>query len=338
MKVGLVVLLAVAAAAVVAEQTSTPKSGSGVAVGVQEDFDVDFDAVAFDDDDVDDAADGLARRLEHGRAAAAAPTVLERGGRLLAAAAAWVDAHKRAVLAVLCALLAANGVFVAWVLGYLLREEHFVVRALRLPRSPPPRVFRVLADFAAYPLWRSRARSAAALPGGFTLDATSYTVTELKENESLVFRTHPEYEPKQYAMPLVMKGAPVPENINQVEKKKHEEKVAKLKEQGIDATSHIPKHRPKNILDLEVAPIFLPPGIPWSTQVWTIELEQTKDKKGSIVYVTYRGTYRSRIYRFLVSLVGFDRSVEGFLGDLAAFLGESSPTVKPHLGKLPDLD
>ncbi|KAJ3106296.1 hypothetical protein HK100_003757 [Physocladia obscura] len=100
----------------------------------------------------------------------------------------------------------------------------------------------------------------------------------------------------------------------------------------------VPAHRSKNVLDLDPAPIFLPKEIPASTQLWMFELEPTRDNKGSILYLTYRGTIKSRIWRFLCSLVGLDATVECFLSDLASFLGEhNSAAVKPIMGSLPDL-
>ncbi|KAJ3015081.1 UNVERIFIED_CONTAM: hypothetical protein HDU68_012888 [Siphonaria sp. JEL0065] len=344
MKLAILILGIISASGVAAASSSESASGSPnriqVPVGGQDyDHELDLDAVFVDDFD-DGLNLNLQEQLEAAHDAAYEATFLEKGARLLKNTLEWVGEHKTEVLAVFAILIAANAAFVAFVMGYLLKEEHFIVRAIRFDKTTRDKVFRVLADFDAYPLWRKNIKSVSVVKKDnvIVLNGTKYSITEEKLNALLVLRTHPNYEPEQYAQPLVMKGAPVPENINELEKKKHQEKVDKLKEQGIDATAHVPKHRPKNVLDLDAAPVFLPPGIPWATEMWTIELEPTRNSKGTLLYVTYRGTLRSRIYRFLISLVGFDRTVERFLGDLASFLGESNPSVKPYMGKLPELD
>ncbi|KAJ3084443.1 hypothetical protein HDU99_000874 [Rhizoclosmatium hyalinum] len=295
----------------------------------------------------DDEADLAALLQEEAEAAAQhSRGVLDVVGGWLKGAIKWAEEHKYLVLSVFAVLLSANVAFVMFVMGYLLKEEHYVVRAVKLAHSDCPKVWRALTDFDSYPLWRKSVsrvnynpkKKDDLLGRDFVVNGKSYTITEANQNLSLVFATNPEYTPEEYALPMVIKGAPVPENINEQHKKEYKQKVEKLKEEGIDATAHIPKHRGKNILDLPAPPFFLPADIPWATEQWTFELEPSKDKKGTLLYLTYRGTYRSRPYRFFVSLFGFDSAVEAYLGDLSAFLGESTPTVKPVLGRLPPLE
>ncbi|KAJ3256294.1 hypothetical protein HDU77_003217 [Chytriomyces hyalinus] len=309
-----------------------------------------------DDDDVFDEDDHktLAEAIEDSMQ----PTFMQKAVAMAKQIVALMTEYAYYVLAFLLVLVVANTVFLCFAMGYLTKEEHYIVRAIKFPSSSREKVWRAVTDFEAYPLWRrsvqrakldSKTQETTALVSKktvFALNDKKYHVTESTQPSLVTFKTHPNYTPTKYAVPMVMPGAPVPENINQHIKEERAQQVEALKAQGIDATAHIPKHRPKNIHDLPTPPIFLPSNVPWHTESWTFELEDAKKASssetgviGTVVYVTYMGTYRSRVWRFLVSLVGFDTGVEQYLADLAHFLGETgSPTVKPVMGALPEME
>ncbi|KAJ3347219.1 hypothetical protein HDU83_002291 [Entophlyctis luteolus] len=278
------------------------------------------------------------------------PPFLERAATFMQKVVEWVQAHLIIVGSVFAGIILLNVSFVVFVMGYLLKEEHYVIRAIRLSSTSRPAVWRAITDTQSYPLWRrsvkkvSGAADASSLKASFSFNppsGPSYTVTETSKNCSvLTWRTHPSYEPEQYAQPLVLTGAPIAANINETHKKEYDAKIADAKatDPATDPTSHIPKFRGKNILDLPPAPILLPANVPWRTEMWMFELEDTKDGKGTVVYITYRGTMRSRFLRCFNSLIGFDGKVEKYLSDLACFVGEpGATTVKPEMGALPDL-
>ncbi|KAJ3230442.1 hypothetical protein HDU81_004506 [Chytriomyces hyalinus] len=307
------------------------------------------DSDDFDEDDHRTLAEAIEDTIQ--------PTFMQRAVALAKQLVALMTEYAYYVLGFLLVLVVANTVFLCFAMGYLTKEEHYIVRAIKFPSSSREKVWRAITDFEAYPLWRRSVQQAkldsktnnetAALVAkktAFALNDKKYHVTELTQPSLVTFKTHPNYTPTKYAVPMVMPGAPVPENINHHLKEERAQEVEALKAQGIDATAHIPKHRPKNIHDLPTPPIFLPSTVPWHTESWTFELEDAQKPSeagvmGTIVYVTYMGTYRSRIWRFLVSLVGFDTGVEQYLADLAHFLGETgAPTVKPVMGALPEME
>ncbi|KAI8616381.1 hypothetical protein BC830DRAFT_1217951 [Chytriomyces sp. MP71] len=325
---------------------------SQIAVGKAEEARLLHSLDEFDDveeADETESADSLAATLRETAATKANETFLARGVRYLKAIVGWIQNNAGYVLAALGVLTAANFLFLAFAMGYLTKEEHYVVRAIKLAKSDRAKVWRAIMDVQSWPLWRSDARRVSLGDAAsdkavlkdkstFTVGSTTFHVTELEENELLTFKTHPSYVPPKYAVPMVMPGAPVPENINEIAKKKAAVDLAERKAKG-EAIPEPPKHRGSNVHDLPTAPFFLPAGIPWATQAWTFELEETKDGKGTIIYVTYMGSYRSRIWRFFISLFGYHLAVESFLAGLANFLGETTAApVKPEMGMLPNLD
>ncbi|KAJ3077826.1 hypothetical protein HK100_010910, partial [Physocladia obscura] len=156
-------------AAVLGTGVHAARSGSGIVVGQGygegDGFDVDgfdgFDGLdgfgvdtGLDGFDVDvDADDGLQDALREQQAAQ--KPFLARAAEHVTAGGEWAWRHRTGVGLVLAGVAAANVAFVLWVMGYLLKEEHYVVRAVRLPHTPPPKLWRVLADAAAFPLWLS---------------------------------------------------------------------------------------------------------------------------------------------------------------------------------------
>ncbi|KAI8828145.1 hypothetical protein BJ741DRAFT_627208 [Chytriomyces cf. hyalinus JEL632] len=313
------------------------------------------------DDDFDDEEDDDHKTLAEAIEDTIQPTFMQRAVAVAKQIVAMMTEYAYYVLGFLLVLVVANTVFLCFAMGYLTKEEHYIVRAIKFPSSSREKVWRAVTDFEAYPLWRRSVQRAnlestktkeettallhVAKKTVFALNDKKYHVTELTQPSLVTFKTHPNYTPTKYAVPMVMPGAPVPENINQHIKEERAQQVEALKAQGIDATAHIPKHRPKNIHDLPTPPIFLPANVPWHTESWTFELEDAQKQSevggvvGTVVYVTYMGTYRSRVWRFLVSLVGFDTGVEQYLADLAHFLGETgAPTVKPVMGALPEME
>ncbi|KAI9357316.1 hypothetical protein DFJ73DRAFT_821325, partial [Zopfochytrium polystomum] len=262
----------------------------------------------------------------------------------------WVQTNSKLILLVSGTILVANFTFFAFAMGYLLKEEHVVVRFIKFKNQPAAVVWRTLIDVEAYPAWRKELGSVSVVSRPTKkslvgvkhtervgLTAKTYTVTEEEPLRLLVRKTHPDYKPVEYAQPMVLKGAPIAANINEPFKKA----AAKTKKEtepsgdGVGSASPAPASGSKapNVLDLPLAPLFYPPTVPSATETWTFELDDLPGG-GSALYVTYQGTIRSRFVRFARSLTGNDRKVELFIGQLASFLGESTGSRKPHLGKI----
>ncbi|KAJ3195785.1 minichromosome maintenance protein 5 [Irineochytrium annulatum] len=293
---------------------------------------------------------------------------VEEGPGLFNRAVRFVGNNIQYILIASVVILGVNTYFLIFAMGYLLKEEHVIVRAARFKARKPEQVWKAIVDVMGYPAWRDDVGSVKIVKGkeqeaavengdvkvGFAHAEVSgmttkgpYEVTEVIPKELLVRKTHPDYTPIQYAQPMVMQGAPVAANINsemtkkakldakEEAKKAREAKDADGKEMaGTDAAAPVKKSSASNVLNLPAAPLFYPPTVPASTETWTFELEPINGGKGCLLYITYQGTIRNRVRRFFHSLSGFDGRVEKFIGRLGLFLGENTGSIKPEMGRL----
>ncbi|KAJ3316890.1 hypothetical protein HDU76_001485 [Blyttiomyces sp. JEL0837] len=282
----------------------------------------------------------------------------------------WVSRNVQYIFWASGILLVCNTWFFMFTMGYLLKEEHVVVRAMKFPKQSPSNIWRLITDVEGYPAWRKGVTKVKVVTGkdvktgslvgsshveyhGFGTKGP-YIVTEEEQTVLLVRKTHPDYTPAEYAQPVVLTGAPIAADVNSKHKQQakleaEEKRKAEIESQLLLSPSELQKKKKQDKkqaeqdaskpLNLPMAPFFLPFSIPTFTETWTFELEPILNKDtnttGCVLYVTYQGTIANRLYRFAKSLWGYDQAVEKFLSSLATLVGQQNAmSIRPVKGQL----